>query len=164
MWPLCFIFACFHICFQYFFNSSTFFSSWSFKLSDGYISSLVLTFHFPTVNIESPLNLLPTSLVCFFLISPKGRFYLFIIKIFIYLAVPSLSCGMWDLGSSMFVEALEFFSCGLWDLVSWPGLEPRPPALGVQSLSHWTTREVPVLFYPFLFLGGFLSFVSGLCI
>ena len=51
----------------------------------------------------------------------------------------------------MFVEALEFFSCGLWDLVSWPGLEPRPPALGVQSLSHWTTREVTVVFYPFLF-------------
>ena len=64
----------------------------------------------------------------------------------------------------MFVEALEFFSCGLWDLVSWPGLESRPPALGVQSLSHWTTREVPVVFYPFLFSGGFLSFVSGLCI
>ena len=24
-------------------------------------------------------------------------------------------------------------------------MEPRPPALGVQSLSHWTTREVPAL-------------------
>ena len=23
--------------------------------------------------------------------------------------------------------------------------EPRPPALGVQSLSHWTTREVPLI-------------------
>ena len=22
-------------------------------------------------------------------------------------------------------------------------MEPRPPALGAQSLSHWTTREVP---------------------
>ena len=31
-------------------------------------------------------------------------------------------------------------SCGIE-----PGMEPRSPALGAQSLSHWTTREVPVL-------------------
>ena len=31
----------------------------------------------------------------------------------------------------------------MWDLVPQPGIEPRPPALGGQSLSHWTTREVP---------------------
>ena len=24
-----------------------------------------------------------------------------------------------------------------------PGIGPRPPALGAQSLNHWTTREVP---------------------
>ena len=30
----------------------------------------------------------------------------------------------------------------MWDLVSWPGIKPRPHALGVQSLSHWTTKEV----------------------
>ena len=28
---------------------------------------------------------------------------------------------------------------------SWPQIEPGPPALRVQSLSHWTTREVPPL-------------------
>ena len=32
----------------------------------------------------------------------------------------------------------------IWDLVPWPGIEPRPPALGAWSLSHWTIREVPV--------------------
>ena len=31
--------------------------------------------------------------------------------------------------------------CGRWDLPL-PGIEPRPPALGAQSLNHWTTREV----------------------
>ena len=31
---------------------------------------------------------------------------------------------------------------GIWDLVPWPEIKPRPPALGVQSLSHWTTRKV----------------------
>ena len=33
-------------------------------------------------------------------------------------------------------------SCGMWGLVPWPGIKPGPPALGVRSLSHWTTREV----------------------
>ena len=39
--------------------------------------------------------------------------------------------------------AVLSFSCGRWDLIPWPGIEPGPPALGAQSLSHWTTREVP---------------------
>ena len=29
------------------------------------------------------------------------------------------------------------------DLVPQPGIEPGPPALGAQNLTHWTTREVP---------------------
>ena len=37
------------------------------------------------------------------------------------------------------------FTCGMWDPAPWSGIEPRPPALGAQSLSHWTTREVPSL-------------------
>ena len=48
-------------------------------------------------------------------------------NLFIYLMVPGLSCSMCD-------------------LVPWSGVEPRPPALGVQSLSHWTTRKVPLPF------------------
>ena len=31
----------------------------------------------------------------------------------------------------------------MWDLVPGPGIEPGPPALGVQNLNHCTTREVP---------------------
>ena len=50
-------------------------------------------------------------------------------KRFIYLAMPSLSYGMWD-------------------LVPCPGMEPRSPVLGAWSLSPWTTREV--LYYFFL--------------
>ena len=41
----------------------------------------------------------------------------------------------------------QVFSCSMRDLVPWPGIEPRPPALGTQSLSHWTTRKVPQLFF-----------------
>ena len=34
-------------------------------------------------------------------------------------------------------------SCSMWGLVPQPRIEPRPSALRVWSLSHWTTREVP---------------------
>ena len=56
-------------------------------------------------------------------------------------AAPGLNCGMWDLQS--FVGACWLFSSGMWYLIPWPGMEPGPPALGAQSLSHWTPREVP---------------------
>ena len=46
------------------------------------------------------------------------------------------------LGLSCGIEVFDL-SCGAWDLVPWPGIELRLPALGVRSLSHWTTREVP---------------------
>ena len=48
-------------------------------------------------------------------------------------------CSMQDL----FTCSMQILGCGTWDLVPWPGIEPEPPALGVWSLSHWTTREVP---------------------
>ena len=40
------------------------------------------------------------------------------------------------------VAACRIFSCSMWDLVLCPGINPGPPALGAQSLSHWTTRKV----------------------
>ena len=47
----------------------------------------------------------------------------------------------------------------MWDLVPWPGIEPRPPALGVCSLNHCATREVlgsPLLFSLFIRKVSFL--------
>ena len=32
-------------------------------------------------------------------------------------------------------------SCSMWTLLPWPGIEPGLPALGEQSLNHWTTRK-----------------------
>ena len=65
----------------------------------------------------------------FVLISRKNQFsspfFFFFYLMFIYLAALGLSCSIWD-------------------LVPWSGIKPRPSALGVQSLSHWTTKEVPV--------------------
>ena len=34
-------------------------------------------------------------------------------------------------------------SCSRWHLAPHPGIEHKPHELGVQSLNHWTTREVP---------------------
>ena len=48
------------------------------------------------------------------------------------------------LGSSIFSVACRIFSCSLWTFsyFPWPRMEPKPHALGAQSLSHWTTREI----------------------
>ena len=51
---------------------------------------------------------------------------------FNYFTVPCLPCSM---------QNLQF---GLWNLVPWLWMESGPPALGAQSLSHWTTREFPI--------------------
>ena len=85
-------------------------------------------------------------------------FMSFIFKIFIYLfiyAAPGLSCGMQYLFSLVAACGLLVGACGLlavaclWDLVPRPGIEPGPPALGMQSLTHWTTREVRHVFFFF---------------
>ena len=46
-----------------------------------------------------------------------------------------------------FSYSMPTLNCGMWDLVPWPGIEPRAPALGAQSPSHWTTKEVPEILF-----------------
>ena len=55
------------------------------------------------------------------------------LEIISFLAVLGLSWGSQDL------------LCGMWDLVPWTRIEPGPPALEAQGVSHWATREVPTL-------------------
>ena len=57
-----------------------------------------------------------------------------IFKISIYLAALGLSCRIQTLNYSM------------WDLAPWPGIKPWPPTLAAQSLSHWSTREAPIIY------------------
>ena len=72
-------------------------------------------------------------------------FYLFIFKniyLFIYylfLAAAGLSCSPQDL--QLWHVGFLVVAC-MWDLVPWRGVKPGCPALGVWSLTHWTTREV----------------------
>ena len=57
-------------------------------------------------------------------------YYVFLKYFFLYLAAPVI------------VAACKL-SCSMWDLVLWPEIEPGPPAVGGQNLSHWTIREAP---------------------
>ena len=56
----------------------------------------------------------------------------------------------------LFSCGTQTLSCGMQGLVPQTGIEPRLPALGVWSLTHWPTREVPssFLFIPFILLIG----------
>ena len=69
--------------------------------------------------------------------SPHPRnyqFFFFLNKIFIL--------SIWQYPVLVAAHRTLDLSCGMWDLVPWLGIEPGPPALGAQSPSHWTTREV----------------------
>ena len=76
--------------------------------------------------------------------------------------MPGLSCGTQDLRCGMqtsLVAKCRFLAAAcLGDLVPRPGMEPRPPALGAWSLTHWATREVPK---HFLFAKKFQLYWGG---
>ena len=60
--------------------------------------------------------------------------------------LPSLSTDRVNPSSLIFFFFLAILglSCDLRDLVPWQWAKPRPPALGVWSLGHWTAREIPI--------------------
>ena len=73
-------------------------------------------------NVSKSVNVTVWSIVS---ISVLWRLWLiwFYNLFFFNLTALGLSCSMWTL------------SCSIWDQVPWPGIKPRPHALGVQSLS-----------------------------
>ena len=46
---------------------------------------------------------------------------------------------------SILCYGMQTPSCTMWDVFIQQGTEPWLPALGAQSLSYWTSREVPEL-------------------
>ena len=46
------------------------------------------------------------------------------------------ACGIFNYG-------MQTLRCSIWDLHIWTVMEPRPPALRVWCLSHWTSSEIP---------------------
>ena len=114
----------------------------------------VLYFWVMHLSLYSILNLFwgmvqnkgPVSFFCPWIFSFPGTFVGFLFFVLFFGPLKIFGCAGFQLqhiGSSVFVVACGIFSCGRWDLVQRPGIEPRPHALGVQSLSHWTIREVP---------------------
>ena len=61
----------------------------------------------------------------------------------------------------LLLKIFLFIWLHIWDLVPWPGTEPRHPALGAWSLTHWATREVPKVT---LFLFAINRYVVRKCI
>ena len=66
------------------------------------------------------------------------------IYLFIYLAVPGLSCGMRDLllRHAGFSLVVVWRLQGAWALSSLARDQTRVPCIGRRILYHWTTREV----------------------
>ena len=62
-------------------------------------------------------------------------------KCYYFLAVLGLCCST---RASLKLQHLDLVICGI--LVPRPGMEPGPPVLGAQCLSHWTTREILCFF------------------
>ena len=90
------------------------------------------------------------------------------LKIFIYLFIYLF----WLLGVLVAACGIFVVAC-MRDLVPQPGTESRHPALGEQSLTHWTTREVPVnsVFYfyhffrfPNFYVYAYVALFFFLCI
>ena len=75
---------------------------------------------------------------------PPPNFFKIFIYLFTWLCwVLVVACGIFTVACGIFSCIMRTLSCGTWDLVPWPGMEPGALVLGAQSLSHWTTREVP---------------------
>ena len=129
------------------------FSSLSLLLDPVLFQSICLSVFLQCEHMQSTLMDTKLVLKCLCLLVPytHSSWYSFTLyslkkknktkKTFIYLAVPGLRCGSGIFSCGM--QSLDA-ACGI--LVPWPGIEPRPPALGAQSLSHQTTREVPALY------------------
>ena len=47
----------------------------------------------------------------------------------------------------LFIHLTALGLCSMWDLVPWPEIEPGSPGLGAQCLTHWTPREVSIIYF-----------------
>jgi len=78
-----------------------------------------------TPGLRASVPFIPKEVFCFALFFSHWLWRLFKITLF-YLGLCQVAHGI---------------------LVPWPRIEPMPPALGARSLNHWTTSEVPEVFF-----------------
>ena len=113
-------------------------------------TDLSILYDFKCILLYTPGSLPFTSLLgsssglaAFLLPSSKpSSAYVFKKYLFICLAVLVSVAGR-----SIFKCCMWTLSFGLWDLVSQAGIELGPPELGARSLSHWTCREIPTVYF-----------------
>ena len=100
----------------------------------------------PLPSRSLPASGQPTHWIFFFSLKNFSSYYLHLLFIYLFKLrwVLVAARGIFVAACGIFSCGMRTFSCGMWDLVSQPGIQPRPPALGAWSLTHWTTREVPV--------------------
>ena len=72
-------------------------------------------------------------------IKPQSILFYFILIFYLFIWLHQVLVS----ALGIFSWIIQALSCCMWDLVLWLGIEPGPPALGVQSFSHRTTREIP---------------------
>ena len=128
-------------------SASVFSCAWLFIISVRCIWAFVWNerfFFFSFTGVWYPTVWIYYSL---FVLSPVGRHFQFL-AIMSNTAVNILFFILFYLFiwlHMVLVVAQGLFNphCGMWDLVLWPGIEPKPAALGVWSPSHWTTGGVP---------------------
>ena len=65
-------------------------------------------------------------------------------KLFIWLCwvLVGIAQNLFSWSMGIFSCDMQTLSCSMWDLVPQLEIKPRTPALEVQSVSHWTTREI----------------------
>ena len=95
---------------------------------------LIQLFIFWRSNSLLPFRLLALR-ICLVTFPCSKFFFNFFLNLFVCTGI--FGCNLWAL------------RCGLWNLVPWPGIEPGPPVLGKQSLSHWTNQGSPSMFQIF---------------
>ena len=93
-------------------------------------------------------NELPNSLVIWYNCGPSfpsfpPNFVLVLQHIMLHILPKHTTSFSQVLKTYLFIYLCALvLTCGMWHLISCPEMKPRPPALEVWSLSHWTTREV----------------------
>ena len=85
----------------------------------------------------------------------KIRFYFFKRNLFIWL------CWVLVVARGIFSCGLQTLSCLRWDLVPWPGSEPRPPALGAQSLTTGAPGKSPPCCFCLKMYFAYLTYSVG---
>ena len=126
---------------------------------------LIWVFSFFFMNLAKGLSIL-------FIFSKNSLLVLLIFAIVFFVSISFISwvfylfvwfCQVFFAACGNFSCHRQTLICGMQDLVPWPGIKPRPPALGVWSLSHWTTKEVHISFIStLLFMISFLLLTLGL--